>query len=407
MNKRLLIYVSAALLLAVAITVLLINPQKYFKNTYPEVDNQLHTVLRDQIAVMKRDSAIVTSDIQKLKALNTRRKECSALIASITFDDKVIETLFREGNGTLSSYEQYVAENNIKNKFYSPFQHALDRYGFLEVTGWFKLYEPQTKTGMEQFEKNIDELNDKLSGILGENDFDYELSPDDYKDNVQKSAVINEMKEKFSSTNFDKKKEELMAALADSSAVLSDIRNQSQIVIDKHNSINQLKGSYRELASTSKDSALLQVALPIFGLIIISLLLVPLLFSSREKTVEGKVQEDSVIRNIFANKLILEIFTVFILTITILILGIGDKLSPEVLGTLLGGISIYVLQKSLGQSNTQHNAPSNQSGQHTTPVPSPTQPITPENAQNVSQQENVSVVQKLSNTQENDNSFNS
>ncbi|MEO1658008.1 MAG: hypothetical protein AAFR65_09820 [Pseudomonadota bacterium] len=45
------------------------------------------------------------------------------------------------------------------------------------------------------------------------------------------------------------------------------------------------------------------------------------------------------------NRVLLEAMTVFILTAAILILGIASKISSEVLGTLIGGISGYVLGK--------------------------------------------------------------
>ena len=43
---------------------------------------------------------------------------------------------------------------------------------------------------------------------------------------------------------------------------------------------------------------------------------------------------------------LLDLSTVFILTLAIIMLGLNDKLSPEVLGTLLGGISGYVLGRA-------------------------------------------------------------
>jgi hypothetical protein len=43
---------------------------------------------------------------------------------------------------------------------------------------------------------------------------------------------------------------------------------------------------------------------------------------------------------------LLDLSTVFVLALAIVMLGLNDKLSSEVLGTLLGGISGYVLSRA-------------------------------------------------------------
>jgi hypothetical protein len=49
--------------------------------------------------------------------------------------------------------------------------------------------------------------------------------------------------------------------------------------------------------------------------------------------------------HIFQSGLLLELMTVFLLTSAILLLGASNKINAEVLGTLIGGISGYVLGK--------------------------------------------------------------
>lgn len=96
--------------------------------------------------------------------------------------------------------------------------------------------------------------------------------------------------------------------------------------------------SLKDLNKSSKDRLLMVVVLPIFALIIILLFVIPYLYKDN----------DNIIGKLFEEKVILQVFTVFILVITILLLGIGDKINGETLGTLLGGISVYVLQNALG-----------------------------------------------------------
>jgi cell division protein FtsB len=79
------------------------------------------------------------------------------------------------------------------------------------------------------------------------------------------------------------------------------------------------------------DERLITYALPAFGIVLILLIALPALY---KKEAQGLI---------LGSGLVLEMTTVFLLTVTILLLGIGGKLKPEVLGTLIGGISGYVL----------------------------------------------------------------
>jgi hypothetical protein len=58
---------------------------------------------------------------------------------------------------------------------------------------------------------------------------------------------------------------------------------------------------------------------------------------------------------IFQNALLLELLTVYLLIATILLLGLSEKIDKNALGTLLGGISGYVLGRTLA-SRTQMGA---------------------------------------------------
>lgn len=98
------------------------------------------------------------------------------------------------------------------------------------------------------------------------------------------------------------------------------------------------------LSNQSNDRLVLTMVLPIFSIIVILLLAIPYLYRSGQ----GGETKDVFIE-IFSRGLLLKIFTVFILTIAIMILGIGGQISGETLGTLLGAISAYVLQSSFSK----------------------------------------------------------
>ncbi|CAL2088139.1 hypothetical protein [Tenacibaculum sp. 190524A05c] len=93
------------------------------------------------------------------------------------------------------------------------------------------------------------------------------------------------------------------------------------------------------------DRTIFQWGFPVFIIFILLLYLVPLwLLHKKQNTNEQGIT--NLYQSIYGTGLLTEIVTVFLLTSTILLLGITNKLNPEILGTLIGGISGYVLGRS-------------------------------------------------------------
>lgn len=110
-------------------------------------------------------------------------------------------------------------------------------------------------------------------------------------------------------------------------ATTKKISDNDSLVLEVENML----GKSNDLTET-----IVRWTIPSLGALLVLILLGPRLYSNA-------IQED-----IFSTKLILELLTVYILVSTILILGLANRLQNEVLGTLLGGISGYVLGRSLG-----------------------------------------------------------
>ena len=66
------------------------------------------------------------------------------------------------------------------------------------------------------------------------------------------------------------------------------------------------------------------------------LLLAPLLYKT-----------DDLRRSIITSGLLVELMTIFLLIAAVIILGIDGKIQAEVIGTLLGGVSGYVLGRAI------------------------------------------------------------
>ncbi len=117
-----------------------------------------------------------------------------------------------------------------------------------------------------------------------------------------------------------------IAALRTKSAALKAQLKQLQVAIEE--------------GQSQIDTRIIQVGLPVFGLILLGILIIPKVYKDTELQ-----------KTIFSSGIVLDMFTVFLLTITILLLGLGHRLSENVLGTLLGGISGYVLGRSMNRQN--------------------------------------------------------
>jgi hypothetical protein len=96
---------------------------------------------------------------------------------------------------------------------------------------------------------------------------------------------------------------------------------------------------------------------PVFILFILSLYLVPLFLFKGRKPHENANQDSDLLiySSIYGTGLVTEIITVFLLTSTILLLGLTDKIKGEILGTLIGGISGYVLGRAFKNTNGNGN----------------------------------------------------
>jgi hypothetical protein len=99
-------------------------------------------------------------------------------------------------------------------------------------------------------------------------------------------------------------------------------------------------------SSDKLTSLIVKWTIPIVGILLIAILLGP------------KVYSEHIQAEILSNKLTLELITVYILVTTILILGLANRIQNEVLGTLLGGISGYVLGRSLSKNREGQNSQS-------------------------------------------------
>jgi hypothetical protein len=115
--------------------------------------------------------------------------------------------------------------------------------------------------------------------------------------------------------------------------LINRIKDANTELANREKYLAELQEGLRSIERQRIDKILLIYVLPGFGIILLLMIYLPKFYTELE-----------IKKIIFEKGLLLQLITVFLLTISILILGIGDKINSEVLGTLLGGISVYVLQ---------------------------------------------------------------
>jgi hypothetical protein len=113
-------------------------------------------------------------------------------------------------------------------------------------------------------------------------------------------------------------------SLAEKAATEEKIKNEEIIKLES-------RLSQFDISRLDADKSIFQVGVPIFAGVILSMLIIPLFYKEQTQ------------KSFFESTLILNLFTVFILSMAIIILAVTQSLEKQAIGTLLGGIAGYVL----------------------------------------------------------------
>ncbi len=147
----------------------------------------------------------------------------------------------------------------------------------------------------------------------------------------------NLLYQNYSEQTFEDRKRDLVR---DMSLLKTDLITASKTATRKQKESDDKMKSYtaelKSLKELSINKITLYVALPLFAFILIAVFLIP------SQYVNNTVQKLFLEKNI-----IKDVLTIFLLTSTIILLGLSGVIKGEIIGTLLGGISVYVLQRGL------------------------------------------------------------
>jgi hypothetical protein len=127
---------------------------------------------------------------------------------------------------------------------------------------------------------------------------------------------------------------QLRKSAADSISVLDNLnKDTASDVATKNDRLSKIEDRIVKLdqSKLSYDQTIFNVGLPIFASVVIVILLMPKLYAADIQSI------------FFQSPVILNLFTVFILSMAIIILAVTKNLEAQSVGTLLGGIAGYVL----------------------------------------------------------------
>ena len=189
------------------------------------------------------------------------------------------------------------------------------------------------------FNKKISEIKKPLDDLEILRFINNNHANDNNKTVLNDKSKFDKIKEIINSKNLEEIKGKLVTAFNQ-----EIIANKTRIE-DAQSKLKALKLHKTKLLEklneeeTQINSLSIKLGLPLFCITILLLFLGPKMLRLLNRS-DGIETSDEASQNV-----LLEISTVLLLTMSILILGLSGKINSEVLGTLIGGISGYVLNR--------------------------------------------------------------
>jgi hypothetical protein len=165
-----------------------------------------------------------------------------------------------------------------------------------------------------------------------------ELFPDAPKKLELSATLLAEAARELSKERFDSFLAQTRQPFAEiQKTVERELSDSNRFIAAANDEIDKAAAALEKSREQSNrvDQTLITFALPGLAIVMIGLLIAPRIYKNDALHLEA-----------FKSGLLLELFTVFFITATILILGLSSKIDAPILGTLLGGISGYILGRS-------------------------------------------------------------
>lgn len=298
-------------------------------------------LLKDQYDAVRKELTKTSATIQEENQYLTYLDKYQVQLESVNAGK--VEDAMKVINTVATTDEQIAAhlsaENSLRNELKKIYYNSYDYADYSPFSSPFG-YSAATVDAEAMIESFTRTLNNELDksrqlkkfindgyetsgqpmlNALNLTEFKIELDVLIAKLNVLKSTTIEQEEDRVK---------------ADLKLLMGYLRTCEEIVKIAKDKFNEKEEQINILA--------IKLGLPLFCGTILALFILPLFFDSLKK--KRATTESGSVRNGMQD-IILETCTVLLVTASILILGLAGKLSNEVLGTLIGGISGYVLNR--------------------------------------------------------------
>jgi hypothetical protein len=291
---------------------------------------------KTRLGVEKR----IENNETEIQKLNAQISYINNLVANY---ERLSQNIDNKITSRLSSLKENIQTNKGIEKVYLTLEEILGLYAISSPFSIREQSASQTNTEIRSILQPIyeiyrDRYNDLTKNLI---DFDFYnklVESDDYKDinpnqfNTFTKSLLNLNDDKFS--ELQKNKAQYYREIV---TKLNDYKGDLLKKISNYEAENEKLYEAAE-EKDSINSLAIYFGIPGFCLTVIILFLITSYYGKR-------IPAETEIKNDFT-KVLLEVITVLLLTLTILILGLSRILTETVLGTLIGGIAGYILNRT-------------------------------------------------------------
>lgn len=358
-NRSKFILIIAAVLLVLVI----IAQQIYFRTVgfsnsggssiQTEINEKINTIKSDSLKKGKVIRFLADLEIRLTSLYDNINKNNNELVKNYTLTNTDVQ--FDRKNET-DPYSFYSKLRTAVAKSTRSVENINRDYGILEA-----------RTTAVTARRSVSYTEEKLTPVEIRSDFYTTKLYNEYREAFQLSTLsslsftegmITEKQVKDEIKSFDQEyfARAITNWLRAIKKVQGEAKNEKENLIteqsETQSTIERMQVELGQINSLGRDKVLMTVAVPLFSVLIILLFAIPYLYSNVTVT-DANNNSTSILVEIFSKGLLLKIFTVFLLTISIVLLATGDKIKGETIGTLLGGISVYILQNSFGKNDKE------------------------------------------------------
>lgn len=304
----------------------------------------------DSIDILQRQIEDLNEDNGKLKKY---LEECKYYLGRITsYKDKIDATEYKSIQLLIENADKQIGKN--KSQFLQSIEFLPPFYEYSRSIMDFS--DSELSSIKTRFDNQLNLVYKEYSNSLRQADLNY--SDDPFSEDATKltSQDVETIKKVFNEANFNTYKSKLKLATENTKNEIDKlIKQHEQDLNVNKDRISQSRSKLDEKREEGINLRAITFGLPLFCFTVLLLYAIPflgpMLLKGKNSESFANVSEDIV----FSSGLLTEITTILLLTMTILILGLAGKMPGEVLGTLIGGISGYVLNRIRERATKQEN----------------------------------------------------